>query len=218
MELDPFSASGPLFNTPVAAYAGSDLTSMVMAQAPPAYNPTTTLHTLHHNIRMINQGITQNQMTKSFMTSHLGTNPAYTTYSPDAVSKAAMAAPKMNLNPCHICQRRPLQKKDLESYADCEGCGERCCWICVRECLGSIYATRTPSPVPQMQPPRVDEDHEMDDGDAAFEDKVEQRRVDETKWPEIGGHRSKICSRCCVEKGKEGEVRCLGCLRAEEQG
>lgn len=208
----------PLYNSPVAAYTGSDLDSMVMAQAPPVYNPTTTPHNLHHNIRMINQGITQNQMARSFMSSHLGPNPAYTTYSPDAVSKAAMTAPKMNLNPCHICQRRPLQKKDLEGYADCEGCGERCCWICVRECLGSIYATRTPSPVPQMQSPRVDEDHVMGDGDATFEDKVEQRRVDENKWPEMGGHRSKVCSRCCVEKGKEGEVRCLGCLTAEEQG
>ena len=88
----------------------------------------------------------------------------------------------------------------------------------MRECLGSIYATRTPSPVPQIQPPRVDEDHEMGDGDATFEDRVKQRSVDETKWPEMGRHRSKVCSRCCVEKGKEGEVRCLGCLTAEEQG
>jgi hypothetical protein len=28
-------------------------------------------------------------------------------------------------------------------------------------------------------------------------------------------HRGRICSRCCVERGTEGEVWCLGCLRAE---
>lgn len=27
-------------------------------------------------------------------------------------------------------------------------------------------------------------------------------------------HRGKVCSRCCVERGPEGEVWCLGCLRA----
>lgn len=29
-------------------------------------------------------------------------------------------------------------------------------------------------------------------------------------------HKGMICSRCCVERGAEGEVWCLGCLRAEE--
>lgn len=28
-------------------------------------------------------------------------------------------------------------------------------------------------------------------------------------------HRDTICSRCCVELGSEGEVRCLGCWRAD---
>lgn len=41
-------------------------------------------------------------------------------------------------------------------------------------------------------------------------------------WPnsEAGEweHRGMICSRCCVERGADGEVRCLGCLRAEEGG
>lgn len=30
------------------------------------------------------------------------------------------------------------------------------------------------------------------------------------------GHRGMVCSRCCVERGTEGEVLCLGCLRTEE--
>ena len=28
-------------------------------------------------------------------------------------------------------------------------------------------------------------------------------------------HKRMICSRCCVERGTEGEVWCLGCLGAE---
>ena len=32
------------------------------------------------------------------------------------------------------------------------------------------------------------------------------------------GHRGMVCSQCCVERGADGEVRCLGCLRAEEGG
>lgn len=35
-------------------------------------------------------------------------------------------------------------------------------------------------------------------------------------WVKEGGtgHRGRICSRCCVEEGMEGEVTCLGCLAA----
>lgn len=29
-----------------------------------------------------------------------------------------------------------------------------------------------------------------------------------------GEHRATVCSRCCVERGVDGEVLCLGCLRA----
>jgi hypothetical protein len=32
----------------------------------------------------------------------------------------------------------------------------------------------------------------------------------------VAEHKGKVCSRCCVEKGPEGEVWCLGCLRAVE--
>ena len=42
------------------------------------------------------------------------------------------------------------------------------------------------------------------------------------EWPRSSGgpsrHRGMVCSRCCVERGPDGEVRCLGCLRAEEVG
>ena len=31
-------------------------------------------------------------------------------------------------------------------------------------------------------------------------------------------HRAMVCSRCCVERGPDGEVRCLGCLMEEKVG
>jgi len=31
-------------------------------------------------------------------------------------------------------------------------------------------------------------------------------------------HHRVVCSRCCIEKGADGEVRCFGCLRAEGEG
>lgn len=38
-----------------------------------------------------------------------------------------------------------------------------------------------------------------------------QREGREGGW-KSGGHRKKICSRCCVERGPDGDVVCLGCL------
>lgn len=29
---------------------------------------------------------------------------------------------------------------------------------------------------------------------------------------DAGGHRAVVCSRCCIERGAEGDVTCLGCL------
>lgn len=61
--------------------------------------------------------------------------------SPSA-AKAAPRAPMTTsppnnlLGPCHICHRKPTKKNELDSYADCEGCGERTCYVCIRECLG----------------------------------------------------------------------------------
>ena len=48
---------------------------------------------------------------------------------------------------------------------------------------------------------------------------MEEKLLDEGIWEmESAGteHRGKVCSRCCVERGSEGEVWCLGCLRAED--
>ncbi|TLD26383.1 hypothetical protein PspLS_04818 [Pyricularia sp. CBS 133598] len=55
---------------------------------------------------------------------------------PPARSTSAPANTTSTLAPCHICQRRPTKKSDLDSFADCEGCGMRTCYVCIRECLG----------------------------------------------------------------------------------
>ncbi|KAK1752498.1 hypothetical protein QBC47DRAFT_59056 [Echria macrotheca] len=93
---------------------------------------------------------------------------------------------------CHICSRKPAKISDLELFTDCEGCGQRACDICMRECLGWRPGRRPPSPVarPRSQVPR---------------------RGESDGWRK-GGHREWICSRCCVERGPDGDIVCLGCL------
>jgi len=60
------------------------------------------------------------------------------------------------------------------------------------------------------------EDWSFGDG-AAHEQEGERERGG---WRVEGrgesGHKDMVCSRCCVERGADGEVRCLGCLRGEE--
>lgn len=148
------------------------------------------------------------------------------------------------LAPCHICHRKPTKKTDLDSYADCQGCGERTCYVCMRECLGWATTPRDiRSPYNHYEDGQEevlmrDEDtigeHEQGEGgtgndhsfnmeDAPPEDSQpdhDSRRADhrirEGTWVKEGGtgHRGRICSRCCVEEGMGGEVTCLGCLAA----
>jgi hypothetical protein len=147
------------------------------------------------------------------------------------------------LAPCHICHRRPTKKTDLNSYGDCQGCGGRTCYVCMRECLGWAMTART-SRVPihdeekkeevLMQDEDANGGHEQEDGgtgndhsfnmeDAPPEDSQPDYdslradyRIMEGTWVKQGGtsHRGRICSRCCVEEGVEGGVTCLGCLAA----
>lgn len=45
-----------------------------------------------------------------------------------------------------------------------------------------------------------------------------ERGVEGKMEMDRGMHRGMVCSRCCVERGVEGEVWCLGCLRVEGGG
>jgi len=104
----------------------------------------------------------------------------------------------------------------------------------MRECLGPSSPSQLPSEtgwgrgelgcegvrdrmsfVGSDEWPRVD-DLDYDTG-AGHERDGDGGRV---AWPGAGrgewGHRGMVCSQCCVERGVDGEVWCLGCLRAEE--
>lgn len=127
------------------------------------------------------------------------------------------------LSPCHICHRKPTKKSDLDSFADCQGCGQRTCYICMRSCRDWTPAL---TPVRSIEPDYPASFTMQDVGDVSDQQQHE---------PESGGcksrrgtagrnvegwvgndHRSTVCSRCCVERGSEGEVVCLGCLAGLE--
>ncbi|KAK8089596.1 hypothetical protein PG997_004557 [Apiospora hydei] len=131
------------------------------------------------------------------------------------------------LSPCHICHRKPTKKSDLDSFADCQGCGQRTCYICMRSCRDWTSALTPAGNTPQneeqdysasftmqdVDDENDQEHHEPENG--GYKDGRAQtgRKVD--GW--VGnGHRSTVCSRCCVERGSEGEVVCLGCLAGVE--
>jgi hypothetical protein len=121
--------------------------------------------------------------------------------------------PKKNkLNPCHICHRKPTKKADLDSYADCEGCGKRTCYICIRECHGRGLLNEGWPRNNAFGGIRNTDEHNLSEALG----QMEAKRL----WDELNarGHKEKICSQCCVEKGVDGEVHCLGCLRSEEIG
>jgi len=102
------------------------------------------------------------------------------------------------LSPCHICHRKPTVRRDLDSYGDCEACGERTCFICLRECLGPV--------VREEEGDRMGMSFEMGvegEGDAVGQ--RWDRRSSKRHW-------GVVCSRCCCERGVDGLVWCLGCL------
>lgn len=115
------------------------------------------------------------------------------TRSPRSVEHSGISPvkPVVDLSPCHICYRKPTVRSDLDSFANCESCGKRTCYICIRECEGYMSGYDAD----------VKNDHELEHLEEPMK-KLE--------------HKGMICSRCCVERGAEGEVWCLGCLRAEE--
>ncbi|XXG94713.1 hypothetical protein Hte_000970 [Hypoxylon texense] len=124
-----------------------------------------------------------------------------TTIIPKSVNPAAL------LSPCHICHRKPTKRSDLDSFADCLGCGQRACFVCIRECQGWLPPTFPSNLVKEEQ--SLSSSFTMTDADGP------------SPGHELGGfyegwsgrgHRAMICSRCCVERGSEGDVVCLGCL------
>ena len=162
---------------------------------------------LHHDVRRqrvelpsVAHPLNPNSFDRSTHTIQLRPN---NTSSQNHIHTEAKAKPQ-DLSPCHICHRKPSVRSDLDSFADCEGCGRRTCYICIRECLGTIG-----------------EVHAMDQRMFDDYDGLDfQFGGDPLRMRTVGGreHNGMVCSRCCVERGTDGEVWCLGCLRAEEGG
>ncbi|KAI0136487.1 hypothetical protein BJ170DRAFT_13946 [Xylariales sp. AK1849] len=135
------------------------------------------------------------------------------------------------LSPCHICHRKPTKKSDLDSFADCSGCKQRTCYVCIRECQGWLSAASAierSSEETQGTPENMSASFTMHDVDDDVEALEEQHQTKPDKlvgskrdtcrqvgW-NASGHCSMICSRCCVERGSEGDVVCLGCLAGME--
>lgn len=129
-------------------------------------------------------------------------------YDDDAISPRTMPAPtttttntKLVLRPCHICHRKPSTKVMLDAYADCELCGQRACYICLRECNASnCHANSQHSP----------------SGVECFD--TEMGHPDDDKSGSTGRQR-KICSLCAIEgltdTGQE-IVWCVDCVRREQ--
>ncbi|KAL2199322.1 hypothetical protein P885DRAFT_31792 [Corynascus similis CBS 632.67] len=191
---------------------------------------------------------------------HSGTTIA-TPPPPTTSSNSNHSSSAHPMSRCHICSRRPNKKSDLDSFADCQGCGQRTCYVCIRECLGwglgssvassSNIQTRTPNLETHRRDPSFalgttmsttsetsnpeeeghtsftmidvdDEEQQQQQQQQRQEQQAQQEqqsqeergygREQEKGWTTGSGHRQVVCSRCCVEKGEDGEVVCLGCL------
>ncbi|KAK4202251.1 hypothetical protein QBC40DRAFT_44878 [Triangularia verruculosa] len=122
------------------------------------------------------------------------------------------------LSPCHICCRKPSKKSDLDSFADCQGCGQRTCYVCIRECLGWSPNSQQPQQQQPPPPPSLQTEPsftmiDVDSEEPATGDRPAETGPEDSGWAKGGGgHRKMVCSRCCVEKGQDGDVVCLGCL------
>jgi hypothetical protein len=125
-------------------------------------------------------------------------------YEDDAISPRTMpstatttnTSSKLVLRPCHVCHRKPSTKVMLDAYADCELCGQRACYICLRECNALNCAQRqTPGGV------------ECFDTDMGYPED-----------PVYRGRQRKVCSLCAIEgltdTGQEF-VWCVDCVRRE---
>lgn len=123
------------------------------------------------------------------------------------------------LTPCHICHRKPTRKSHLDAFAACQGCGERTCFVCIRECQGNPADDALVLSEQEVLSRSFHMD-DVDDMANEIEEQKQQIRSREDRASRDGehrgwtatGHRSVVCSRCCVERGAEGDVVCLGCL------
>ncbi|KAK5663623.1 hypothetical protein OQA88_4054 [Cercophora sp. LCS_1] len=151
-----------------------------------------------------------------------GSTTATATTAPTAATTASASL----MSRCHICFRKPTKKSDLDSFADCQGCGQRTCYVCIRECLGwrlrddpnrvTVVSATADDGDGDASFTMLDADDvsepDMGNSDDSFRHHCMNHRTQEPNSWVRGGHRQMVCSRCCVERGEDGDVVCLGCL------
>lgn len=104
-----------------------------------------------------------------------------------------------SLRPCHICYRRPTTRELLDAYADCDLCGERACYICLRQCDASDCRGSV----------NFGGSYLIKDGSDRIQEDVNGR-------DSVIRQTRKICSCCAMEGMTETGVevvRCLECVR-----
>lgn len=129
------------------------------------------------------------------------------TMPPASTTTAANTNSKLVLRPCHVCHRKPSTKVMLDAYADCELCGQRACYICLRECNALNCAQ-------QRQP--------TTSGVECFDTEMgyhgDHDHHPDYDHPEYTGGQRKVCSLCAIEgltdTGQE-IVWCVDCVRRE---
>ncbi|KAL4923766.1 uncharacterized protein BDV17DRAFT_276167 [Aspergillus undulatus] len=104
------------------------------------------------------------------------------------------------LRPCHICHRRPTTKELLEAYADCDLCGQRACFVCLRQCDAANCCS---------QGTHADE--------GRWKTPLDSFQSGDTDLRALQAIRSRwICSCCAVEGITEAGVevvQCLACIQ-----
>lgn len=130
-----------------------------------------------------------------------------------------MLIPPPVLRPCHVCHRKPSTKVMLDAYADCELCGQRACYICLREC-NSVNCGNISS-LPETPNEYQGEDYGMDirRDDGYLHTRTHFQQTPTHHNQSNAARQRKICSCCAVEGLTDtGEeiVWCMGCVRREE--
>ncbi|KAI5926782.1 hypothetical protein F4810DRAFT_487147 [Camillea tinctor] len=197
-----------------------------------ASSPTTQPHHDHHahpHTHHHHHHHQQSSFSHAHPTPPLSPQVHDSPYARPSTASRANSAP--SLSPCHICHRKPTKKSDLDSFADCMGCGQRTCFVCIRACPGWL-----PTAADEASSGDDDGEHSTSfvmrdvDDDEGIEDRGDGTKAPEPSRAKTGahtaggggrgwsgrGHREVICSGCCVERGSEGDVVCLGCLSGLE--
>ncbi|KAH8689192.1 hypothetical protein BGW36DRAFT_433956 [Talaromyces proteolyticus] len=132
-----------------------------------------------------------------------------TTTSPENALTPRSTMPPPVLRPCHVCHRKPSTKVMLDAYADCELCGQRACYICLREC-NSLNCSSISDAANEYQGNTAGIEIRRDDG---------YLHTRPSNGVSATVPSRKICSCCAVEGLTDmGEeiVWCLDCVRREE--